>query len=99
MAGEVLGKPLHHPQMYASLRLLVDEPGQGGLKLVDSGEHLSASQYLSELEQLEPEQRPLVGSSWPSHGLFIPDHAALRDSIARLANNTLLLNLLEKTAF
>jgi len=56
-------------------------------------------QYLSELEQLEPEQRPLVGSSWPSHGLFIPDHAALRDSIDRLANNTLLLNLLEKTAF
>ena len=56
------------------------------------------SQYLAELEQLEPEMQPHVGEIWPSEGLFIPGHAALRDSIDRMANGALFLNLLNHTA-
>jgi len=54
------------------------------------------SQYLGELEQLDTDQRPQVGAAWPSEGRFIPDHAALRDSIDRLANGGLFGSLLEK---
>ncbi len=54
------------------------------------------SQYLGELEQLDTDQRPEVGATWPSEGRFIPDHSALRDSIDRLANGGLFGSLLEK---
>ena len=54
------------------------------------------SQYLGELDQLDADQRPEIGAAWPSEGRFIPDHAALRDSIDRLANGGLFGSLLEK---
>jgi hypothetical protein len=54
-------------------------------------------QYLSELDQLDPEMRPHIGDEWPSQGLFIPAHAALRDSIDRMANGALFLDLLNHT--
>lgn len=54
------------------------------------------SQYLGELDQLDADERPEIGTTWPSEGRFIPDHAALRDSIDRLANGGLFGSLLEK---
>lgn len=54
------------------------------------------SQYLEELDALEDGQRPEVGQKWPSHGLYIPAHEALRDSIDRMANAPLFMGLMEK---
>ena len=54
------------------------------------------SQYLEELEELEAEKRPEVGDKWPSHGLYIPAHETLRDSIDQLANGTIFMDLMDK---
>ena len=54
------------------------------------------SQYLSELEQLAPEQQPEVGEHWPSAGFFIPNHTTLRDSINALSSGALLEGLMDK---
>lgn len=48
------------------------------------------SKYLEELEGLEPEQRPAIGHAWPKDGLYLPDHATLRDSIDRLSSPRIL---------
>lgn len=55
-------------------------------------------QYLAELEQLGSEEQPQIGNNWPSEGLFIPGHVAFRDSIDRMANGSLFLDLLNHTA-
>ena len=54
-------------------------------------------QYLAELNQLPPEMQPQIGEEWPSTGLFIPGHEALRDSIDRMANGVLFVDLLNHT--
>lgn len=54
------------------------------------------NQYLGELEELPANQRPEVGNLWPSDGLYMPDHAALRDSINALSNGTLFTDLMSK---
>lgn len=48
------------------------------------------SKYLGELEGLEPGKQPVIGPDWPEDGLFIPDHATLRDSIDRLSGPRIL---------
>jgi hypothetical protein len=55
-------------------------------------------QYLKELEELGDDQRPEIGKNWPSNGLYIPDHAALRDTIDKLANGPIFMALMDKAA-
>ena len=56
------------------------------------------SQYLEELEQLDPASKPAIGPAWPSTGLFIPDYATLRDSIDDLSGPHILSRLAQRTA-
>ena len=55
------------------------------------------SDYLAELDQMQPNAKPAVGNEWPSAGLFIPDHATLRDSIDDLAGPHILSQLARHT--
>lgn len=46
--------------------------------------------YLAKVDQIPADNRPRVGSHWPSHGFFLPNLATLRDSLDQLAAPTLL---------
>jgi hypothetical protein len=50
------------------------------------------------LDQLPETDRPELGPKWPSEGHFIPDHAALRDSINRIGGLHILEELMTLTA-
>ena len=55
------------------------------------------SNYLQELDQMEPQAKPDIGAKWPSSGPFIPDHATLRDSLDRLSGPRILSELAQHT--
>lgn len=56
-------------------------------------------QYLGELDALQDEQRPTIGNTWPSEGLYIPSHEALRDSIDKMSNSALFTQMLNTATF
>ena len=63
-----------------------------------SGVETVWASYAEELAQLPEHDRPELGPQWPSEGHFIPDHAALRDSIDRIGGLHILEELMTLTA-
>lgn len=53
--------------------------------------------YGEELDQLPEDQRPERGDRWPSEGNYIPDHAALRDSLDNIGGRHILEELITLT--
>jgi hypothetical protein len=64
------------------------------LKAYRAGVSSVWSRYLGEIQAMDPDGQPAIGSMWPSDGAFVPDGKTFQDSLAELAAVHLMASLL-----
>ena len=64
------------------------------LKAYRAGVSSVWSRYLGEIQAMNPDVQPAIGTMWPSQGAFVPDGKTFQDSVAELAAVHLMASLL-----